>query len=105
MCNSVWKGEGWPESWKEGLVMPIVKKGEGGKVEDYRGVTIMASSYKIYAMTLEERLKREVEEKDIVPQNQTGFRKRMGTIDNIYVLNYLISRQLGKKNWRQGRGG
>jgi len=32
-----------------------------------------------------------------VPDNQTGFRKRMGMVDNIYVLNYLINRQLGKR--------
>lgn len=95
--NDVWKGRGWPERWKEGLVVPIVKKGEGEKVEDYRGITIMSSNYKIYAITLAERLRREVEEKGIVPQNQTGFRKGMGTIDNIYVLDYLINRQLGKK--------
>lgn len=27
---------------------------------------------------------------------ESGFRKGMGTIDNIYVLNYLINRQLGR---------
>jgi len=28
-CNKVWRGEGWPESWKEGIIIPIVKKGKG----------------------------------------------------------------------------
>jgi len=23
VCNGVWKGEGWPEVWKEGIVVPI----------------------------------------------------------------------------------
>lgn len=26
MCNRVWKGEGWPEEWKKGVI-PTVKKG------------------------------------------------------------------------------
>ena len=26
MCNRVLKGEGWPELWKEGVVVPIVKR-------------------------------------------------------------------------------
>ncbi|XP_024876545.1 vicilin-like seed storage protein At2g18540 [Temnothorax curvispinosus] len=39
--NRVWKGGGWPENRKEGLIAPIVKKGKGKKVEEYRGVTIM----------------------------------------------------------------
>lgn len=31
-CNRTWKREGWPEGWKEGLIVPIVKKGEGDRV-------------------------------------------------------------------------
>jgi len=93
-CNEVWRGEGWPEGWKEGMVVPIIKKGEGERVEDYRGVTIMATLYKVYAAILAERLRREIEEKEIVPHNQTGFRKGMGTIDNIYVINYVVNRNI-----------
>ncbi|XP_068994227.1 trichohyalin-like [Neodiprion pinetum] len=95
-CNRVWVGEGWPEDWREGLIAPIVKKGEGKRVEEYRGVTLMPTLYKVYAMALADRLEREVEEKGLIPQNQTGFRKGMSTIDNIYVLIYLINRQVGK---------
>ncbi|XP_029171329.1 cilia- and flagella-associated protein 251-like [Nylanderia fulva] len=47
-----------------------------------------------------ERLRKDVEEKGIVPENQMGFRRGMGTIDNIYVMNYLINRQLEKKEGR-----
>ncbi|XP_068991496.1 trichohyalin-like [Neodiprion pinetum] len=51
-CNRVWVGEGWPEDWREGLIAPIVKKGEGKRVEEYRGVTLMPTLYKVYAMAL-----------------------------------------------------
>lgn len=34
----------------------------GGRVEDYKGITLTTSAYKIYAMVLGERLGREVEE-------------------------------------------
>ena len=53
--------------------------------------------YKIYASVLANRLREDVERRELVPQNQTGFRKGMGTIDNVYVLNYLITRQINKK--------
>lgn len=33
----------------------------------------------------------------MIPHNQTDFRNGMGTMDNIYVLNYLIGRQVGRK--------
>lgn len=53
--------------------------------------------YKIYAMVLAERVREELEGKQIIPQNQTGFRREMGTIDNIYVLNYLVNRHIERK--------
>lgn len=62
VCKSVWKGEGWPVEWKEGVIIPILKKGKGEAVEEYRGVTLMPSLYKVYAAVLagrlEEKLKR-----------------------------------------------
>jgi len=97
MCNRVWRGEGWPESWKEGIIVPLLKKGTGDRVENYRGVTLMPTLYKIYVGILTERLREEMEEGNMIPESQTGFRKGMGVIDNIYVLNYLINGKVKKK--------
>lgn len=44
-----------------------------------------------------ERLRTEMEKKKIIPQTQTGFRKGMGIMDNVYILNYLINRQIERK--------
>lgn len=71
-CNRVWKGEEWSEAWKEGVIIPIVKKGEGERVEDYRGVTLMSTLYKIYVAVLVGRLKRELEEKGSVTRLVSG---------------------------------
>jgi len=49
-------------------VTPIVKKGEGESVQEYRGVTITSALYKIYAMVLTGRIEEEVEEKKIIPK-------------------------------------
>lgn len=81
----------------EGVVVPIKKKGLGERMEQYRGVTIMPTLYKIYAAVLKGRLREEVKGKGMIPPGQSGFRKEMGTIDNIYVLNYVMNRQLRKK--------
>jgi len=59
------------------------------RVEEYRGVTLMDTLYKVYTAVLA-RLEMESEEKGSVSQNQTGFRKRMGTMDNVYLIKYLI---------------
>lgn len=93
-------GEGWLKNWKEGEIMLIIKKGEGKRVEDYRKVSIMSSVHKVYAMVLTERLSEEMELKGVLSRSQSGFKKGMETTDSVYVLNYLVNRQLSKR--RQG---
>ena len=43
ICNGVWMGEGWPEEWKEGVIVPVAKKGKGEAAGDHRGITLMPS--------------------------------------------------------------
>lgn len=100
ICNRVWREEGWPEGWRVGLIVPILKKGEGNKVADFRGVTLMNTISKIYAAILEKRLGKEIEDGRMIGENQTGFRRRMGVMEKIFTLNYIINRELGKKGGR-----
>lgn len=88
------EGEGWPEEWNEGVMVPV---GKGERVEEYRGKTLMQTAYEVYAAVLAERLKEEVETKGILPPSQAGFRKSRGTIDQIYVLNYSLNRMITEK--------
>lgn len=77
----------------KGIVVPIVTNGEKKMVEEYRGVTLAQTAYKVYTAVLAEILRDEMEGKKILP-NQTRFRTGMGTTNNIYVLKYLINRQM-----------
>lgn len=86
-------------SGEEGRDRIHCKRGED-KVKDYRGVTLMSSVYKIYTMVLAERLREEMEwgEASCIIKRNSG--KGMGTIDNVFTLNYLINRQLEKERGR-----
>ncbi|XP_024886911.1 golgin subfamily A member 6-like protein 1, partial [Temnothorax curvispinosus] len=75
-----------------GIKKKLVKKGER-----IVGAEEGIMTGKVYVAVLAERLREEVEHKGIIPPNQTGFRKGMRTVDNIYVLNYLINRQIRRK--------
>ncbi|XP_070525969.1 axoneme-associated protein mst101(2)-like [Cardiocondyla obscurior] len=66
---------------------------------------IEQTAYKVYASVLAERLKKDVEEKRILPQSQAGFRKDMGTVDQIYVLNYLINKKIEEKEGKMKETG
>lgn len=94
--NRIWKGERWPQKWKEGVIVPIIEKREGERVEEYRRVTLM-TVYKLHTAVLAERLREDLKGRGVISHNQTAFRKGMGTMDNVFVINYLINRQIGRK--------
>lgn len=91
VCKKLWRGEGFSESWKEGIIVPIAKKSGAKRVEEHREVTLLLTAYKIYATVLAEKL-----EKGMLPEGQAGLRKGRGVIDNIYVLNYLVEREVAR---------
>lgn len=69
-------------------------------MEEFRGVTIMDSLYKVYTDILAERIEKELKEKEILRNGQLGFRKDRGTIDSIYALNYITNKYVKKgKKW------
>lgn len=83
--------------WKEGVVVPVVKKKERKVVEHYREVTLMLTLYKVYALALTKRLRKELNGKQVIPHYQTNFRRRVGTMNNVYVLNYMMGKQLERR--------
>lgn len=98
VLTKIWKGEeSVPEEWKCGVVTPIYKKGEKEKAKNYRGITLMDTAYKIYAEILRNRLEEEIEEKGILEDTQTDYRKRIGTIDAVYMVKTAIEEEI-KKN-------
>jgi hypothetical protein len=100
LMNGVWRGEGFPVDWREGVICPIFKKGEENRAENYRGITLLNTWYKLYASVLSERMKREIEEKGVLPDSQAGFRKGRGIVDNVYILDHLTRDELRKKGGR-----
>lgn len=95
MLRKIWNGERIPEDWRKDVICPIYKRGDKGAVKSYRGVTLMDTTYKIYAGILDERLKVEIEDK--LGESQFGFRKGRGVIDAVYVLNHIIDKQLSRE--------
>jgi hypothetical protein len=74
--NGIWRGERFSVDWREDVfvIFPIYKKGEKNRTENYRGITLVNTGYKLHASVLVERMKREIKEKGVVPDSQAGFR-------------------------------
>ncbi len=78
-------------------MVPIFKSGDRTKPENYRGISLLSTAYKLFATILNNRLTEWAEETGQLPENQMGFRKGRGTRDGVYVLHTLVEKQLVKK--------
>lgn len=96
VIKKVWGSGKCPEDWKTNLVVPLYKKGDQEKVENYRGIFLLCTAYKIYAEVVKGRLEEEVERRKLIPESQGGFRKGKSTVDNIFILNHIVQREKRK---------
>lgn len=97
VIRKIWKTGNIPEKWKQSIVVPLYKRGDTENVENYRGISLLCSAYKVYAEILRKRLDKKVEDKGMLSESQTGFRKHRSTIDNIYTLTHIIQREQEKE--------
>jgi hypothetical protein len=47
LINSVWNKEELPDQWKESIIVPIHKKGDKSDCNNYRGISLLSTSYKM----------------------------------------------------------
>lgn len=94
--NLIMAGDMVPESFKQGIIFALHKKGDFNIVSNYRGITFLNSLAKIFTGVLYNRLESWVEENGILNEYQAGFRKNYSTVDNIFVLSSIVKLQLNK---------
>ncbi|KAJ4452301.1 hypothetical protein ANN_03821 [Periplaneta americana] len=89
---AIWEEEIVPEQWKESIIVPIFKKGDKTNCGNFRGISLLLTSYKILSNILLRRLTPYVDE--IIGHHQCGFRRNRSTIDQIFCI-----RQIMEKKW------
>ena len=81
-----------PESWGKGILIPIFKnKGSKSYPNSYRGVTLNSCINQMFSAVLNNRLKKNSDEFELITNAQAGFRKGFSTNDNIFALHALLS--------------
>ena len=53
--NSIYDSGYFPQSWSEGSIVPLLKKGNKEDVSNYRGITIMSNLGKLFTNVLNAR--------------------------------------------------
>ena len=87
---------GIPSEWAKAIVIPIFKKGNVDQPDNYRGVSLISIICKCYTSILNDRLRRWLEEKDVIVENQAGFRKHYSTSDQIFNLYAIVQKCFSK---------
>ena len=77
------------------IIVPIYKgKGDRGECKNYRGISLLSVPGKVYGRVLIEKVREVTEE--LVGEEQCGFRKGRGCIDQVFVMRQLTEKFVSK---------
>jgi hypothetical protein len=84
LITLIWNKEELPHQWKESIVLPIHKKGDKTDCSNYRGISLLSTSYKILSNILLARLTSYADE--IIGDHLFGFRRNRSKTDQIFYI-------------------
>ena len=76
-----------PLDWKEGYLIKLPKKGDLSNCTNYRGITLLDVSGKVFNRALLNRMKDVVDTK--LRDQQAGFRKDRSCLDQIATVRII----------------
>jgi len=90
LISSIWEKEELPEEWKKSIIIPIHKKGDKTDCNNYRGISLLPTTYKILSNILLSRLIPYA--KEIIGDHQGGFRRNRSSIDHIFCIRQILEK-------------
>ena len=83
----VWRGEGIPRKWLTALIKPLIKEGKDPKeTASYRPISLTSCPGKILEKIIANRLLYILEDRQLLTNNQAGFRANRCTTDQTLKL-------------------
>jgi Reverse transcriptase (RNA-dependent DNA polymerase) len=89
LIQEVWRTERMPEAWKNAVILPIHKKGDVSDCNNYRGIVLLDTMYKVLSTLIKIRL--EAYSERVLGDYQCGFRKGRATTDQIFLLKQVLT--------------
>ena len=72
ICQSIWRDKGWPAQWTKSIMIPLPKKGNSKKCQNYRTISLISHPSMIILKIILNRLEERAEE--LLSEEQAGFR-------------------------------
>ena len=88
ILRDIWESEEAPLSWKSGLIVKLLKKGDLTNCNNLRGIILLSVTYKVLSRVVLNRLSTTVD--PLLRREQAGFRKGRGCADQIFTLRQIV---------------
>lgn len=98
LFNYIFQKGVYPEAWSKGAIVPIFKKGDRSDPANYRGITLVNITAKIFSLVLRNRIDKWCENNNVYNESQFGFRNSHSTSDCIFILHALIQNTILSKH-------
>ena len=90
ICKQIWKTQQWPQDWKRSVFIPVPKKGNAKECSNYCTIALISHASKVMLKILQVRLQQYMNRE--LPDVQAGFRKGLGTTDQIGNIHWIIEK-------------
>lgn len=87
-----WRQEKIPNQWKEALIIPLHKKNDKTDCNNYRGISLLNTCYKILSLLILKRI--ETYTTGRIGEYQAGFRPNRSTVDQIFTLSQILEKRI-----------
>jgi len=91
LINKIVECDTWPNKLKTQIVRPIYKKGKKHDLDNYRPISLLPVLNKFIEKFFAERITTFLTKKNLLSENQFGFRKNKSTNDALKEINDKIS--------------
>ena len=90
LIEDIWREGAVVKDWKDAVIVPIPKKGDLKSCDNWRGISLLEDTGKVFGRILNGRLQMIAEK--ILPESQCGFRVGRGCVDMIFVARQLMEK-------------
>jgi hypothetical protein len=99
MYEDIWSKGNFPKEWRSATVIPILKPGKNPSItESYRPISPTSCLWKFLERIVNKRLVYILEESNLLPSQQYGFRKNRSITDVLTIRENNIAEAIKKNN-------
>lgn len=96
LFNQILTQSNFPASWRYNTLTPLHKKGDPHIPANYRGIALCSNLCKLFCSVMHNRLTQFVDQNQLIPPNQIGYKKGARTADHVLTLKTIIDKTFNK---------